>query len=78
MSLANGNLNLYLTELLGSRQFINQSISSPSITSGDILENFCLDDDLANVARLSFAVIVMMTYPLDCFVAREVSDDPCL
>ncbi|XP_064614175.1 putative sodium-coupled neutral amino acid transporter 11 [Liolophura sinensis] len=44
-------------------------------TQGDILENFCLDDDLANVARLAFAVIVMMTYPLDCFVAREVVEN---
>jgi len=41
--------------------------------SGDILENYCYSDDLVNVARVLFAVAVMLTYPIECFVTREVS-----
>ena len=40
---------------------------------GDLLENYCKTDDLMNVARLSFAVTIMLTYPLECFVVRHVS-----
>jgi len=40
--------------------------------SGDILENYCYRDDLVNVARIMFAVAVMLTYPVECFVTREV------
>jgi len=40
--------------------------------AGDILENYCYRDDLVNVARVMFAVAVMLTYPVECFVTREV------
>lgn len=40
---------------------------------GDLLENYCKTDDLMNVARLCFAVTIMLTYPLECFVVRHVS-----
>ena len=40
--------------------------------SGDILENYCYSDDLANVARVMFAIAVMLTFPVECFVTREV------
>jgi len=40
--------------------------------AGDILENYCYSDDLVNVARILFAVAVMLTYPVECFVTREV------
>ncbi|CAG0896227.1 unnamed protein product, partial [Darwinula stevensoni] len=42
-------------------------------TQGDLLENYCQDDDLMNVARLAFAANVMFTYPIECFVSREVT-----
>ena len=40
---------------------------------GDILENYCHNDDLVNVARFLFACTIMLTYPIECFVCREVS-----
>jgi len=43
------------------------------VCTGDILENYCYSDDLVNVARVLFAVAVMLTYPVECFVTREVS-----
>ncbi|KAK2140237.1 hypothetical protein LSH36_1426g00014 [Paralvinella palmiformis] len=39
---------------------------------GDILENYCNKDDLMNVARFLFAGTIMLTYPIECFVTREV------
>ena len=42
--------------------------------SGDLLENYCKDDDLMNAARFGFAITIMLTYPIECFVTREVSE----
>ena len=39
---------------------------------GDLLENYCKDDDLMNAARFGFAITIMLTYPIECFVTREV------
>lgn len=40
--------------------------------SGDLLENYCWDDDLMNFSRLLFSVQILLTYPIECFVSREV------
>uniref|UniRef100_T1JHR5 Putative sodium-coupled neutral amino acid transporter 11 n=1 Tax=Strigamia maritima TaxID=126957 RepID=T1JHR5_STRMM len=45
------------------------------LSQGDVLENFCLDDDLINVIRLFFALTVMLTFPIECFVCREVIEN---
>ena len=39
---------------------------------GDLLENYCHSDDLMNVTRFAFAITIMMTYPIECFVTRHV------
>ncbi|XP_070566666.1 putative sodium-coupled neutral amino acid transporter 11 isoform X3 [Ptychodera flava] len=44
-------------------------------TQGDILENYCHDDDLANAARLIYGITIMFTFPIECFVTREVLDN---
>lgn len=36
------------------------------------MENYCWDDDLMNVSRLLFSVQILLTYPIECFVSREV------
>lgn len=41
--------------------------------SGDLLENYCIDDTLVNVARVGYAFVVMFTFPIEMFVCREVS-----
>ncbi|KAJ8939336.1 hypothetical protein NQ318_005697 [Aromia moschata] len=41
----------------------------------DLLENYCLDDDLMNVSRLLFSVQILLTYPIECFVTREVIEN---
>jgi hypothetical protein len=42
-----------------------------SVIAGDLLENYCYDD--MNFARVLFCVSILLTFPLECFVAREVS-----
>lgn len=40
--------------------------------SGDLLENYCWNDDLMNFARVLFSVSILLTFPIECFVSREV------
>nr|XP_054767106.1 putative sodium-coupled neutral amino acid transporter 11 [Lytechinus pictus] len=44
-------------------------------TQGDLLENYCYNDVLVNIARVFFAVTIMCTFPLECFVCREVIEN---
>lgn len=39
---------------------------------GDLLNNYCWQDDLMNVSRLLFSITILLTYPIECFVCREV------
>ncbi|KAJ0070442.1 hypothetical protein NL108_010685 [Boleophthalmus pectinirostris] len=41
-------------------------------TQGDIFENYCRDDNLATFGRFCFGVSIITTFPLECFVTREV------
>ncbi|NWV33190.1 AVT2 protein, partial [Grantiella picta] len=41
-------------------------------TQGDIFENYCRDDNLATFGRFCYGVTVILTFPLECFVTREV------
>lgn len=44
-------------------------------TQGDVLENYCMVDDLMNANRILFSVTIMLTYPIECFVSREVIEN---
>ncbi|CAL1582464.1 unnamed protein product [Knipowitschia caucasica] len=41
-------------------------------TQGDIFENYCGDDNLATFGRFCFGLSIITTFPLECFVTREV------
>lgn len=41
-------------------------------TQGDLLNNYCPHDPIANSARFFYACVIMLTYPIECFVGREV------
>ncbi|KFO95318.1 Putative sodium-coupled neutral amino acid transporter 11, partial [Calypte anna] len=41
-------------------------------TEGDIFENYCRDDNLATFGRFCYGITVILTFPLECFVTREV------
>ncbi|KAL3270436.1 hypothetical protein HHI36_020991 [Cryptolaemus montrouzieri] len=44
-------------------------------SQGDLLENYCWDDDLMNLSRLLFSVQILLTYPIECLVTREVIEN---
>ncbi|XP_027721883.1 putative sodium-coupled neutral amino acid transporter 11 isoform X3 [Vombatus ursinus] len=41
-------------------------------TQGDLFENYCRNDDLVNFGRFCYGITVILTYPIECFVTREV------
>ncbi|XP_028991697.1 putative sodium-coupled neutral amino acid transporter 11 isoform X2 [Betta splendens] len=41
-------------------------------TQGDIFENYCKSDNLATFGRFCFGLSIITTFPLECFVTREV------
>ena len=45
------------------------------ILAGDLLNNYCGYDPVANATRFFYTCVIMLTYPIECFVAREVSND---
>lgn len=42
--------------------------------SGDLLENYCWNDDLINISRVLFSLITLLTFPLECMVTKAVID----
>ncbi|XP_075034769.1 putative sodium-coupled neutral amino acid transporter 11 [Mixophyes fleayi] len=47
-------------------------VSFTGYTQGDLFENYCKDDDLVTIGRFCYAITIILTYPMECFVAREV------
>lgn len=41
-------------------------------TQGDLLNNYCDTDPVADIARILYALVIMLTYPIECCVTREV------
>ncbi|XP_059822030.1 putative sodium-coupled neutral amino acid transporter 11 isoform X1 [Hypanus sabinus] len=41
-------------------------------TQGDLFENYCKNDDWATIGRLLYGLTTILTYPIECFVVREV------
>ncbi|XP_034740564.1 putative sodium-coupled neutral amino acid transporter 11 [Etheostoma cragini] len=41
-------------------------------SQGDIFENYCRNDNLATFGRFCFGLSIITTFPLECFVTREV------
>ncbi|KAL7302006.1 hypothetical protein TKK_0005243 [Trichogramma kaykai] len=39
---------------------------------GDLMENYCWTDDLMNFSRILFSGTILLTFPIECFVTREV------
>ncbi|XP_045681459.1 putative sodium-coupled neutral amino acid transporter 11 isoform X3 [Phyllostomus hastatus] len=39
---------------------------------GDLFENYCRNDDLVTFGRFCYGATVILTYPIECFVTREV------
>eukprot|EP00095_Tigriopus_kingsejongensis_P004029 maker-scaffold5_size1054832-snap-gene-2.13 protein:Tk04029 transcript:maker-scaffold5_size1054832-snap-gene-2.13-mRNA-1 annotation:"GM24428" len=50
-------------------------ITFQSWTQGDLLNNYCWDDNLMNLIRVIFTITVLCTYPIECMVTREVVEN---
>ncbi|XP_063789686.1 putative sodium-coupled neutral amino acid transporter 11 [Pseudophryne corroboree] len=47
-------------------------VSFTGFTQGDLFENYCKDDNLVTIGRFCYAITIILIYPMECFVAREV------
>lgn len=47
-------------------------VTFTSSVQGDLMENYCWDDDLMNLSRVMFSGTILLTFPIECFVTREV------
>uniref|UniRef100_A0A1A9VTA5 Putative sodium-coupled neutral amino acid transporter 11 n=1 Tax=Glossina austeni TaxID=7395 RepID=A0A1A9VTA5_GLOAU len=43
-----------------------------ALSQGDLLENYCVNDDLMNFSRILFSISILLTFPIECFVSREI------
>ncbi|XP_036228446.1 putative sodium-coupled neutral amino acid transporter 11 isoform X4 [Bactrocera oleae] len=43
-----------------------------ALSQGDLLENYCWNDDLMNFSRVLFSISILLTFPIECFVSREI------
>ena len=72
-------LSLYnkytISHLLGIYLNIQYLLSKSILycSLGDLFENYCRNDDLVTFGRFCYGVTVILTYPIECFVTREVS-----
>eukprot|EP00112_Aurelia_sp_Birch-Aquarium-sp1_P019933 Seg503.11 transcript_id=Seg503.11/GoldUCD/mRNA.D3Y31 product="putative sodium-coupled neutral amino acid transporter 11" protein_id=Seg503.11/GoldUCD/D3Y31 len=47
-------------------------ITFKGLVQGDFLENYCEEDDVANIIRFLIAILVITLYPLECHGARDI------
>ncbi|XP_078539483.1 putative sodium-coupled neutral amino acid transporter 11 [Lissotriton helveticus] len=47
-------------------------VSFTGYTQGNIFENYCRDDDLATFGRFCYGFTMILAFPFECFVTREV------
>ena len=54
---------------------LRRNLSLSIFFAGDVLLNYCFEDDFMNVARFAYAMTIVLTYPIECFVTREVIEN---
>ncbi|XP_072330118.1 putative sodium-coupled neutral amino acid transporter 11 isoform X1 [Scyliorhinus torazame] len=47
-------------------------ITFTGYTQGDLFENYCKNDNLITAGRFLYAITIILTFPIECFVTREV------
>ncbi|XP_072272911.1 putative sodium-coupled neutral amino acid transporter 11 isoform X2 [Pyxicephalus adspersus] len=66
------HVSMIMSLIISLQYSIFGYISFTGFTQGDLFENYCKDDNLATVGRFCYAITIILTYPMECFVAREV------
>ncbi|XP_056390791.1 putative sodium-coupled neutral amino acid transporter 11 isoform X2 [Hyla sarda] len=65
------HVSMIISFLISVQYSIFGYVSFTGFTQGDLFENYCKDDNLVTVGRFFYAMTVILTYPMECFVARE-------
>eukprot|EP00794_Sanderia_malayensis_P010971 gene10971-12133_t len=64
--------SVVLTSLFYISVAVAGYVTFTNMSQGNLLNNYCPDDDLVNVARFVFALTIILTYPIQVFTSREV------
>ncbi|XP_066594514.1 putative sodium-coupled neutral amino acid transporter 11 isoform X2 [Prorops nasuta] len=64
--------SLFTSFLVAAAFGITGYATFTAYVQGDLMENYCWDDDLMNLARVMFSGTILLTFPIECFVTREV------
>ncbi|XP_018409739.1 PREDICTED: putative sodium-coupled neutral amino acid transporter 11 [Nanorana parkeri] len=66
------HVSMIMSLIISLQYAIFGYITFTGFTQGDLFENYCKDDNLVTAGRLCYAITIILTYPMECFVAREV------
>ncbi|XP_066433512.1 putative sodium-coupled neutral amino acid transporter 11 isoform X1 [Eleutherodactylus coqui] len=66
------HVSMIISLIISLQYSIFGYVSFTGFTQGDLFENYCKNDNLATVGRFFYAMTIILTYPMECFVAREV------
>ncbi|KAM4627034.1 putative sodium-coupled neutral amino acid transporter 11 [Discoglossus pictus] len=66
------HVSMMLSLLISVNYSVFGYVTFTGYTQGDLFENYCKDDNLATIGRFFYAITIILTYPMECFVAREV------
>lgn len=67
--------SLFTSFIVASLFGITGYATFKSHVQGDLMENYCWDDDLMNFSRVMFSGTILLTFPIECFVTREVNSN---
>ncbi|CAD6233339.1 GSCOCG00007144001-RA-CDS [Cotesia congregata] len=65
--------SLFTSFIIASAFGIAGYVTFTSYVQGDLMENYCWNDDLMNLSRVMFSGTILLTFPIECFVTREVT-----
>ncbi|KAG9477263.1 hypothetical protein GDO78_002580, partial [Eleutherodactylus coqui] len=65
------HVSMIISLIISLQYSIFGYVSFTGFTQGDLFENYCKNDNLATVGRFFYAMTIILTYPMECFVARE-------
>ncbi|XP_040296218.1 putative sodium-coupled neutral amino acid transporter 11 [Bufo bufo] len=66
------HISMIISLIISVQYSVFGYVSFTGFTQGDLFENYCKDDNLVTIGRLFYAMTVILTYPMECFVTREV------
>ncbi|XP_069841236.1 putative sodium-coupled neutral amino acid transporter 11 [Dendropsophus ebraccatus] len=66
------HVSMIISFIISIQYSIFGYVSFTGFTQGDLFENYCKDDNVVTVGRFFYVMTIILTYPMECFVAREV------